>query len=67
MTAPLTPIAGPYRPRRCQVGGTLFCELRGTVRDYWPADREAVARSAGTVRRVRRGIQLLGFVSTNAF
>jgi hypothetical protein len=46
---------------------TLFCELRGTVRDCWPADREAVARSAGTVRRVRRGIQLLGFVSTNAF
>jgi hypothetical protein len=47
MTAPLTSIAGPYRPPRCKVGRTLVCELRGTVRVYgltagpvpWPYTR----------------------------
>jgi hypothetical protein len=34
MTAPLTPIAGPYHPPRCPVGGTRFRGVRGTVRDY---------------------------------
>src|SRR5947207_13628825 len=32
MTADLTPIAGPYHPPPCKVGGTLFCEMRGTVK-----------------------------------
>jgi hypothetical protein len=38
MIDPLAPIAGPYRPPRCKVGGALFCELRGTVVVYGLSD-----------------------------
>jgi hypothetical protein len=31
VTAPLTPLFGPYRPPARQRGDTLFCEMRGTV------------------------------------
>jgi hypothetical protein len=31
MTAPLRPLFGPYRPPACEVGGPLFCEIRGWV------------------------------------